>query len=117
MTRDNFEFLKFQADRKYALEKRIFERRIAEKYEKLMSLGFHTASGRTAYQQQLETSREAELRTGLENLWQDIDAEFFGVGGMEGMEKLIPPVSSIIVLPAAASPTALSCPLESKKSE
>lgn len=99
MTRENFEFLKFQADRKYALEKRLFERRLEDKYQKLMRLGFHTSSSRAAYLQQLVAAKEAELLIGLENLRGDIEAEFFGMRGMKGLEKTLPPTSKILVLP------------------
>jgi hypothetical protein len=103
MNRENFEFLKFQADRKYALNKRLFERQLEDKYQQLMRLGFHTPSGRAAYLEQLHAAKEVELHIGLQNLRGDIEAEFFGLRGMEGLEKTLPRASKILVLPTDIS--------------
>lgn len=91
---DDIKMLKFLADRKYALHKRLFERRLEEKYQKLMRLGFHAPSGRKAYIQQLQEAHKAELYIGLTNLKGDVEAEFFGMKGMEEFEKTSRPNES-----------------------
>jgi hypothetical protein len=98
LTRKDFEILKLHADRKYALEKRLLERRIEEKYERLMRLGFHTPSWRAAHLEQLQAAKDVELHKELEKLKGDIEAEFFGMRGMSGLENTLPPTNTPIVL-------------------
>lgn len=99
MTREEFNNLLLQADREFALQKRLFERWLNAKYSKIPGMSFLTESGRTAYLQQLQIAKDAELHQGLANIWGDIEAKTFGMRGKCGWEKTLPPTHQMLLVP------------------
>jgi hypothetical protein len=83
------------------------EREIRRKYARLMNLGFHTTAGRIVYQEQLLKSMEREIKTSLETLRGDIEAEFFGTLGKRGVQQLMQSTPKIILFPPQKKPATI----------
>lgn len=107
LTRKDLEQLKFLADRDYAFGKRRIERHIRAKYARLKHMGFHSEASRKAHIQQLEAAEDTELHNALSALKGDLEAEYFGLRGMKGIEKALETVSEIFVIPGT-SPSSIS---------
>jgi hypothetical protein len=98
ITKKDLDILRFHSDRQYAFQKRMLERKIKFKFERLRRTGFHTPTTRILHEQQIDEAETEELFLALTNLRADIEAEFFGTNGLCGLQEKIALAETQLVL-------------------
>lgn len=103
MTKESLESIKYEADCEYAFKKRLSDRDIDDKYQRLMRLGFYTAKQRIAYVAKLEIAKETEKERQAIILRGDIEAKYFGMRGKQEIEKIFMSRIKILEFPSEKS--------------